>query len=385
MAMVLSRTILVSALLLASLLLQCCSGEKRPTSVRYVEPRYIRNDGYRTVIVFVHGIFGDGQSTWTNVSTKAYWPELLEGDEIFRKADIYVYSYPTPFLQKAYNINDVIGDMRNWLEKDFVFRAHDEVVFLCHSMGGLVVRGYLRRYQNDARKVSLIYFFSTPTNGTQVAEMARVLSKNPQLGGMLPVESSEYVNSMQDDWRELPVHPVSKCAYENKDTYGIRIVDKTSASSLCDEVTPLWADHIGIVKPRDQRDIIYSVFQRAFDDRLPTTSVDFVATADIKKGQPVKLVCSGPVGMQRNCLPTVQATIVPQESSLPVSVARNKAPAAQRDQTQPTLPSVGTQSPPAPSAEQPIVTAQLIHPVTNKARDVRVPTAMSQATTITRP
>src|SRR4051812_12794975 len=46
-----------------------------------------------TLIVFVHGVIGDGQSTWTKGT--AYWPTLLSSDAVFDGADIFVYSYPT--------------------------------------------------------------------------------------------------------------------------------------------------------------------------------------------------------------------------------------------------------------------------------------------------
>ena len=57
--------------------------------------KYVRKtDNAALVIVFVHGIFGDGVSTWTNDNGK-YWPDLIAKDQSFNGADIFVYSYPT--------------------------------------------------------------------------------------------------------------------------------------------------------------------------------------------------------------------------------------------------------------------------------------------------
>jgi hypothetical protein len=63
-----------------------------------------------TVIVFVHGILGDGLSTWTN--QKAYWPALLTEDHTFDGSDVFVYSYPTG-LSATFSIDELAEDMRS--------------------------------------------------------------------------------------------------------------------------------------------------------------------------------------------------------------------------------------------------------------------------------
>jgi len=84
---------------------------------------------------------------------------------------------------------------------------------------------------------------------------------------MLPANSDSYVADLQRDWRALPVHVNSRCAYEKLDTYGIRIVDEQSASALCDgPVDPILADHIDIVKPKDNGDLPYIAFKQAFQN-----------------------------------------------------------------------------------------------------------------------
>jgi len=70
-------------------------------------------------------------------------------------------------------------------------------------------------YQVNAPQVPLIYFFATPTSGAHITQLAKFLSKNPQLHGMLPANSDNYVADLQRDWRALPVHVNSHCAYEN--------------------------------------------------------------------------------------------------------------------------------------------------------------------------
>jgi pimeloyl-ACP methyl ester carboxylesterase len=231
---------------------------------------YIRQANNDSVIVFVHGVLGDSRSTWTNVSTKAYWPSLMKNDPYFNRFDIFVVDYPSDFLQSDYTVDELVEVMRRDLESAEIFAKHKYVYFLCHSMGGLVVRGYLTRYQKNARQVPMIYFFSTPTTGAEIANLARLVARNREMSGLSPVNVNEYLASVQKGWLAAQFQIASYCAYETQDTYGVRIVDEGSATNLCNRhIDPINANHIDIVKPRDIRDAPYISFQNAIRDAQP--------------------------------------------------------------------------------------------------------------------
>jgi hypothetical protein len=222
------------------------------------------------VIVFVHGILGGPVSTWTNDHTQSYWPNLLAQDADFKDTDVYVLSYDSPFLSSSYTLDDLIENARLKLDNAEIFSKHAHVVFLCHSMGGLIVRGLLKRYDDNRRKVPLIYFLSTPTAGSHIANLGMLISSNPQMKalGPMPKNSDSMLNSLQHDWRALNNRPLSKCAFEVRDTYGVRVVDQTSASALCDgPLDPINEDHIGIAKPPDRQADSYMAFRAAFVKR----------------------------------------------------------------------------------------------------------------------
>ena len=66
------------------------------------------------------------------------------------------------------------------LETAGVFERR-EVMFVAHSMGGLVVWQLLLKYQGLAPKVPMIYFFATPTTGSELAALAKLApTLNPQ-------------------------------------------------------------------------------------------------------------------------------------------------------------------------------------------------------------
>lgn len=263
------RIINVKLLVVGLIFLSGCDHKPKPQppAPKAEKSGYIRRANNPTVVVFVHGIFGGPESTWTNTATNAYWPELLSHDPAFANADIFTLGYDSPFFSSSFLFDDLIESTRLKLDYAEVFSKHERVVFVCHSMGGLIIRGLLSRYEDLRKKVPLIYFLSTPTAGSHIANIAKLVSRNPQVKilGPIPNNSDSILRSQQSDWRALKNRPSSKCAYETRDTDGIRVVDQTSASSLCDgPLDPIDSDHIGIAKPENNQADSYISFLQTF-------------------------------------------------------------------------------------------------------------------------
>jgi len=214
------------------------------------------------VVVFVHGIFGD-KSTWSRQETS--FPQLLTEDPDFRdKLDVFVFTYYSPHFGPASSVSALGSKLGAALEDKGVLNDHDHIAFLCHSMGGLVVRRYLLQTR-DLSKVSMIYFYATPTNGADVADIASRVSSNPELRAMFPLESNDFLQSIQNDWQAWPAAQAlpSYCSYEELPTYGIFVVPQSSARALCTHVDPMTANHIEIVKPPSRDDERYTRFATA--------------------------------------------------------------------------------------------------------------------------
>lgn len=97
-------------------------------------------------------------------------------------------------------IDEIVSNLANRFQSDGVF-AHREVVFVAHSLGGLIVQRFLITHREYAKQVPLIMFYSTPETGAQIAKL---------------------------EW--IAAHfPIKRyCAYEKQPTKGIWIVDRLS-------------------------------------------------------------------------------------------------------------------------------------------------------------
>lgn len=232
---------------------------------------YLRDKTNDRVIVFVHGVLGDARATWT-AANGAYWPALLLGDETFKDFDIYVYDYPSPLFAVSYSIDELADNLRLLLDSASVFDLHREVLFVCHSMGGLIVRAFLLKYQQFAPKVQMIYFLSTPTTGSELAALAHsVARQNPQYDDMKLWKDNAYVGNLVRQWQAAQFRIKSYCAYEKRQTYGVKIVGEQSATNLCNQrLDPIDTDHTGIAKPSDRSAVPYLAFRQAVLETPPT-------------------------------------------------------------------------------------------------------------------
>ena len=103
---------------------------------------------------------------------------------------------------------------------------HDQLTFVCHSMGGLVTRAYILKYRNEVvRKIRLLYFFATPTTGSAIAAVASLFSHNPQFRQLYSMDNPDsYVGTLQSQWLAADLKLKSYCAYEKQPILGHIVV-----------------------------------------------------------------------------------------------------------------------------------------------------------------
>ncbi len=244
------------AVIVATALLASCHEPPAPPAVPAIanatDPQWVTQSTphARVAVVFVHGIFGDTLGTWTNASGETFFRLLKAQPTVGAQVDVFAFGFTSNmFKQGSFDIREAANKLHDSLQYKGVL-DYPTIVFVAHSMGGLVVLRDLLTRREMLDKVPLLVFYATPQEGAQIAAIAEHVARNPALAQMVPADGNAFLQQLNDDWKSLPVRPHVSCAYEKLPTDGVPIVPWTSATRFCDgAASAIDADHSGIVKP----------------------------------------------------------------------------------------------------------------------------------------
>jgi hypothetical protein len=212
--------------------------------------------------------------------------------------DIYIYDYYSDSVLPGLSFNDLAKNMYQRLLDAKVF-DYDSVIFLAHSMGGIIVRKLLLDNPSLADKINFLYLAGTPTNGSSLANVVKS-SWNTQFRD-LDWEDKLLVEIQQQWKRERFLFPTF-CAFEKVPLYGTKVVvDYSSATMLCEGPDDaILEDHIALVKPTGAGDDIHIAFKNAFRRQLDAFALQLKERAEslrarrtIAKNWSTAFGCSG--------------------------------------------------------------------------------------------
>jgi len=231
------------------------------------------------VIVFVHGLHGSHES-W-RAANGAYWPDMVRTDPRFAYSDVEVAEYPTPASNGRMSSVQLADALFAHLRQDHVWE-HREVVFIAHSLGGILVEEMLLKHPAEAARVRFIVSYGTPHEGSLVARIASLYDRDPLLNDLSDAGDNTLLTQLEGNWRgRASVNGIHRfCAYESEDTApqdGIgrylrthaRVVSYFSATYGCDVTTPpqeIHADHVNMIRPLDRKSTAYDFFYRVYRD-----------------------------------------------------------------------------------------------------------------------
>ncbi|MGJ0395529.1 MAG: esterase/lipase family protein [Methylocystis sp.] len=128
------------------------------------------------MVIFIHGVMSDADA-WRNANG-TYWPSLLTEDPRMRGVGVYIFEYETGLFSGTYRINDAVDALTNHLRLDRVLTAQ-RLVFVCHSMGGIVARRYLEHEERDLLDAKIevgLFLVASPSLGSEYATFLSPLS-----------------------------------------------------------------------------------------------------------------------------------------------------------------------------------------------------------------
>ena len=132
-----------------------------------------------TVIVFVHGFLSNSYDSWHDKSSGAFWPDLVRGDVVTDHASIFLGGYEADYASTDYGIADCANELRAGLMNGGwqSVLSRKRIVFVAHSLGGVVVRYMLERFQSEfAGKRVGLFLVASPSMGSGLASTLSTFS-----------------------------------------------------------------------------------------------------------------------------------------------------------------------------------------------------------------
>ncbi len=137
---------------------------------------WIRKSSDGLAVVFLHGVLSSGETCWT-ASSGASWPSLLADEAALARLGIYVYSYETGIFSGSYRLGDVVDTLKELMRLDGLFDCRG-VVFVAHSMGGIIARKLLVERASDFTGCALgLFLVASPSIGSSYANYIAPLAR----------------------------------------------------------------------------------------------------------------------------------------------------------------------------------------------------------------
>jgi pimeloyl-ACP methyl ester carboxylesterase len=253
--------------------LGACTNKQDPTAANQTDPQWVspRSEPHNKIaVVFLHGLFGDTLGTWTNKQGGTFFSYLKNNPSVGPKVDIFAFGFTSNMVKSgSLNVNEAANILHEHLKFHGVLE-YPTIVFVAHSMGGLVALRYVIGHRAIIEQMPLLVLYASPQEGAQIAAIADHVAKNPALRDMFPADTNTFLQQLNDDWKGLGARPRVVCAYEKAETWGTMIVPWASATRYCDEAAaPIGgADHLTIVKPDRANHESVIVLVNAFEQNV---------------------------------------------------------------------------------------------------------------------
>lgn len=231
-------------------------------------------------IIYIHGLGGEASETWKGCNG-FYWPQELANE--LNTVEVWTLNYNASPIKKTLSLPDLATNIIAHLESVEV--GSIPIVFICHSLGGLLVKQILRNCsdrQDESHKIydntKGIVFLATPHAGSLVATG---LSKISPINGSSLFKALDWNDSHLNDlnlWFRDNYKQDVAVYYETLPTMGVIVVDANSSDPGMGGVrpTPMEADHIVICKPTSNSDLIYTHTKRFIERALSKKATQYL-------------------------------------------------------------------------------------------------------------
>ncbi|PGH00305.1 hypothetical protein AJ79_08236 [Helicocarpus griseus UAMH5409] len=263
-------------------------------------------------IIFVHGLGGSSLRTWSyNRDVRNFWLPWLKSEVGSSSTRVFTFGYNARFVEQASRLSildfakDLLFQLKMYHDKDeedSKMIGEHPLIFVVHSMGGLVVKKAYglgktdEQYLNIVSQIFGIVFLGTPHRGSSFAPMLNnILRTAPTTGTKIYVneleKGSTSINDINEQFRNVCGDLNLVSFYETLRTTlapGVKatIVEKESAVLGYPRETsaPLHADHHGLTKFLSREDKNYRDLHNVL--RIFVQKIKQIRSPHIQKGKP---------------------------------------------------------------------------------------------------
>lgn len=249
----------------------------------------------RGTVIFVHGLGGHPYKTWASKIPENFWPAWLVNDTPGLAA--YTVQYPAAATRFSGASLSIYDRAKTILEELLVEEelSNLPLIFVCHSMGGLIVKQLLHEADRRAEdqqdegcgrivsQTKAIVFLATPHLGSAQASWMTRLSFF-----VWPSEATQDLGANDPSLRQLHQWyiqwPGSKQIrhlefQETRDTFGFRIV-APAVPGLNTTPIPIDGNHISLCKPKTKQTPPYRRVRRTIREILDKDSEALAPTSE---------------------------------------------------------------------------------------------------------
>ncbi|MEH2121358.1 AAA-like domain-containing protein [Nostoc sp.] len=221
-------------------------------------------------VIFVHGLGGHARGTWH--------PQELRNDDNFwltwlaqERPDLGIWSFgykaeSFEWRGSTMPLFDRASNLLEYLQVNDIGKY--PIIFITHSMGGLLIKEMLRNAQTFQKKAVIqqtkgIVFLSTPHTGSHLANLVDKIGIVARTSASVNELKSHIPQLRQlNEWYRQNVDSLeitTKVYYETKSTQGFLVVDPDSANPAIKDVQPIATDddHLSITKPTSTNNLVY--------------------------------------------------------------------------------------------------------------------------------
>ncbi|MGA3189287.1 MAG: hypothetical protein ABSF22_19460 [Bryobacteraceae bacterium] len=274
-------------------------GAAKPAMPPVENNSWVINRETGTVMVFVHGVLSSAAECWYQPKTGAFWPHLVRDDQgDLGRISVFLGGYNTEVDAGEYGMRDCAKELLDALSRETggypAVLAHERLVFVCHSLGGIVVRYMLECWRElfESKAIYLVLAASPSVGSRWANSLENVISFFRNRTGRELKWRSDSLDDLDrrfKDMRDLGLIPnLAGCEWCEQRFIKLPwfrrlpgffrispIVPVSSASRYFGDYHLIpGSDHISIVKPMDDRALVHQLLGDAykrFDVKFPAT------------------------------------------------------------------------------------------------------------------